>query len=168
MNLRYHLVVLVLIVSLAIISINVSTTLTGKVYDIGIRSVVGPREGKPTITQISVYPNTVKNGEILIIDLKPGSQGVFREVKFCRTTGLCVGKVTLNTLCKSGGVPEESFKCFEPLIIKHTIPNFWYEGNYLVKAYDYGMQEYIVAPFEIKGLSKDRAPLPRLATGPGT
>ena len=111
--------------------------------------------GVDKIGSISINPVIVTNGDSVTITVKPGSLGVYKEVKFCRSNGACIARI--RTLCL------ESYKCFKDTSFSYIIPTSFEIGSYVVKVYDYYKQDYIAVPFEIKELSGPSAPLPRIS-----
>jgi len=110
------------------------------------------------ISKIYINPDVVANGQNVVITIKPGSNGLYKTIKFCKTSGLCIDKTSI--WCK------DNYKCFDKTSFEYTIPNNWPSGNYVLKGYDYYLSNYVITPFELQNLSKDAAPAERWATGP--
>ncbi len=152
-NAKTHFLMALMIIATGILftSMFPDVSFTGRT--LGVYGVV------KKVGTISISPNVVTNGQTVTITVNPGSLGVYRDIKFCRTNGLCIDKIT--NWCLG------NYKCFEQKRVKYIIPTSWDKtGNFVVKVYDYYKQDYIATPFELREISGPAAEVPRFLTGP--
>ncbi|MEW6063087.1 MAG: hypothetical protein AB1571_01820 [Nanoarchaeota archaeon] len=122
------------------------------------KATISNVEKSDKVSKVYINPNVIANGQEVIITVKPGSNGLHKTLKFCKTSGLCIDKTSI--WCK------ENYKCFDKTSFNYIIPNNWPSGNYVLKGYDYYIDDYVTMPFELQNLSEDAAPKERLAMGP--
>ncbi len=80
----------------------------------------------------TLAPASVKRGNNLIINVTPGTKGVYYYVWVYNSTHYKTGVF----------LPCGYWKCYEPLSVKLTIPVSWSPGNYYASVYDYSEPDY--------------------------
>ncbi len=94
-------------------------------------------------TSIAVSPNIASPGDIIYVTVIPGNEGVNEKVSFYKAEDN-LRKDSVNRLCNSYRCPEESS-------FAYAIPTSWESGVYHVKVYDYGIKDFVIEDFTVRG-----------------
>ena len=131
----------ILIILIAMLSLNFNNILTGNV-------------SKESVSKVVVSPNEVTRGEVITVEVTPGPEGVYNRwawiynaEKDLRLTG------TAKRMCGNQAV------CYDPLTITYLIEgneDKFPDGKYVIKVREHDVKEtkYAEGVFWIKGYNK--------------
>lgn len=93
-------------------------------------------------TQVSFEPtNQYNSGGVLNLVINPDKTGVFKYVYIFNEKDILQDTIIINNC--------ENFICYNPVKINYNIPLDW-NGNHYVMVYDYGINDYIKADFNVQ------------------